>query len=1010
MDGVHMVGSPAASPMRGKLGNLRKVTGRGISKKTARKNAAAPKRGGGRPRGRGRNKTYEDPRVQAAYDRQKILRDLYSEVASAIKPVLEDLADVTVKTLTENSTAYKEVPEYHILQRQLDDRLEEVLRAADREFNTRTAIATREYHLNTAVTEKKFHDGYDHAANEFYDASLKRTGLLTELRHEGVDVNLPDTTYHYVEKPDDVVSEQGSWVVIHNGVKVPYPHLLEENKKLAAAKAAQAQIIKGKPLTKRKADEQPDGQPETKKSALLSSFTKVDNGMDNGDETATPQPEPRHIKGLLSAETEPDGEPESNAASPSPESEPKAEVSRGRRDLPDLPNGASEADKFGVRTVNRRGPRANNRLILPIPFTFDDIEIGFRDSTNDSSKKATRGVRGKFLDNPNSKNLHIDRTIVTYDCLEYDDDALDPLLIQKHALHPKHGLFLPESRNESEPPKIPVSGSNPVVVITPGGTTLHASRSVRGYNMDCSLREDSRKDRLSLLLTQFCDVVGIESDEITTDEIREREQQRQVVKQVPAPINDKDDHPLDEKVDAHNAEWDATMKANASCLLNAAFYLETERPNHAVSNQRASRPYDAVRDVFTSADPTPPPPMPPMEIDTFGLSFLADVAEQHPQRDTQFDPPLDTRLEPSVEYRHDYPYDYHPHGHFEYRHEYYPDQRSSYHYDHRFEHPDHSPMVDSMIDPMIDPRLLGPSNPIPPPSNAFLQTALNPTPTLAHIAPAPPQGFEPPAQASMGRNPFSGSGSATRSPVLPPLRPSRRDKAVDPAHPPPPPPLVQQTVDFGPTLGMIQSNSGSFFPPAPARAYHQSYTMPEQNSLIGMPYASMSSSSPHMGHSRRPSYQPPSPTMSSYAQIAAMPLHMPHGSSVSPPGSSMGLHSPTGHSGSRHRASISSGSNGPSNNAKYRKIAAAPIPHNRPWPANGGAELRLAHYDHKEAIKDYRANEPPPRTGPTTIRGWNVNNVSKGRKGLKKEDSEEKDSPSITTFINKWNPSEKPSG
>lgn len=82
---------------------------------------------------------------------------MYSEVAGAIKPVLEDLADVTVKTLTENPTAHKEVPEYHTLQRQLDDRLEEVLRAADREFNTRTAIATREYHLNTAVTEKKFH-------------------------------------------------------------------------------------------------------------------------------------------------------------------------------------------------------------------------------------------------------------------------------------------------------------------------------------------------------------------------------------------------------------------------------------------------------------------------------------------------------------------------------------------------------------------------------------------------------------------------------------------------------------------------------------------------------------------------------------------------------------------------------------------------------------------------------------------------------------------------------------
>ncbi len=156
MDSLQIAGSPAPSPAKGKVGNLKKATGRGASKKNARKNAAGPKKGG-RPKGRGRNKTYEDPRVQAAYDRQKILRDLYSEVASAIKPVLEDLADMTVKTLIEDPTAHTEVPEYQILQRQLDDRLEEAMRSADREFTTRTTIATREYQLNTAVTEKKFH-------------------------------------------------------------------------------------------------------------------------------------------------------------------------------------------------------------------------------------------------------------------------------------------------------------------------------------------------------------------------------------------------------------------------------------------------------------------------------------------------------------------------------------------------------------------------------------------------------------------------------------------------------------------------------------------------------------------------------------------------------------------------------------------------------------------------------------------------------------------------------------
>lgn len=796
---------------------------------------------------------------------------------------------------------------------------------------------------------------------------------------------MPDTTYTFVEKPDEVLDGQGSWVVFRDGIKVPYPYLLDQNKKAAAAKA---QAGKGKPPAKRRAEDQPDGQPDSKKSTGPSGSTRPDNG----DEAATPQP--RHIKGLLSAEAGTAKEAESNAASPSPDSDPKTEVPRGRKDLPDLPNGASEPDKWGVRTVLRRGPRANNRLIIPPIFTFADEEIGFRDSTNDSSKKATRGTRGRFLDNPNSRNLHIDRTIVTYDCMDYEDDALDSDLVQKHNVHPKYGLFLPDSRNESEPPESPVSGLNPIVITTPCGGTLHASRSVRGYNMDATLREDARKDKLCLLLAQYCKETGIESDEITTDEIRERERQRFVVAQPPAASEGTGEQPTDAGLHNVNLEADESVvtKENITQLLNAALYVENERPNYPPSSQRPSRPYDAVRDVFTNAEPTPPPPMPLMEIDTFSLSFLADVSEQVSlHREVQFDPTLDHRLEPQIEYRPDYQLEHHPNIPFEYRSEFIPDHRPSHYMEHRLDQPE----LPAMGDSMIDPRLLGPPNPIPPPANTFLQTALNPPPTLAHIAPAPSQGIEPPTQPSVGRIPFTSQGSGKPSPVLPPLRPSRREKGIDLTHPPPPT-LVQQAPDFGPGLGMIQSNSGNFFPPAPSRSFHQGYTIVEQNPMMGMPFGmssgSMVSSQPHLAPSHRPPYQPPSPTMSNHAQIAAMPMHMSHGSSVSPPGSSMGLRSPTGPPGSRHRASISSGSNG-ANNAKYRKIAAAPIPHNRPWQQNGGAELRLAHYDHKEAIKDYRANEPPPRTGPTTIRGWNVNNGSKGRKGLKKEDSEEKDSP-----------------
>ncbi|KAI2642600.1 hypothetical protein GGS21DRAFT_544728 [Xylaria nigripes] len=986
MDSVQIARSPASSPAKGKGNNNKpkKPTGKGVSKRKGKKS--------GNAKGRGRTKTFDDPRVQAAHDRQKVLRDLYSEVANAIKPVLDDLASRSLKTLLESPTEHEDTPEFHLLQRQLDERLDEVIRAAEHEFSTRTAIATREYQLHTAVTEKKFHESYNLTAEEFYDASLKRAGILDQLQRDGGDVNLPDTTYNYAEKPDDVLGEQGLWIMYRDGVEVPYPSLLEGTRKAAVAKGS---VNKGKSVAKRKAEDQPDGQPDPKKSAALSGTTKPDNG----DEAATPQP--RHTKGLLSAEAEPEGEPESNAPSPSPELGPKAGAPRGKKAPPGIPDGASEPDKWGVRIVARRGQKANNRLILEPPVTFGENEIGVRDSAN----KKTGGEFGDKVTNPNPRNFHVDRTIVTYDCLTYQEGDLDSDLIERHNLHPKYGLFLPISRNKSEPPKPFVSGANPIVVITPNGATLHASRSVRDYKMDVTLREHAIQNKCSFLLERFCEEADIDREEIQTEEIRERERQRQVAEE--SHVSSQDENEVDDNNNEGDdklivaKEHDALnvvaaeplMQENVSRLLNAASQLDIDQPSYSTSNQRSSRPYDAVRDVFTNMEPTPSHAM-PVEVDTYGLSFLADVSEQVSlHREAHFDSTMDRRLEPPVEYRPDFQMAHHANGQFEYGPEYIPDHRPCHHLGHRLSHAE----VPSLGDSMIDPRLLGPPLPVPPAPNTFLQTALNPAPVLTPIAPAPPQGTEPPVQVPLGRNPFTSQGTGKGSPVLPPLRPSRREKGIETAHPPPQP-LLQQSPDFGPSLGMIQSNSGNYFPPAPSRPYHQAYTLPEQGPIIGMPFmtpgGSVPSSQPphHLVPSRRSSYQPSSPKMSNHAQMGVMPMHMPHGSPVSPPGSSMGLRSPTGPPGSCHRASFSSGSSG-AGNGKYRRIAAAPIQNSRPWPGNGGAELRLAHYDHRESIKDYPANEPPPRTGPTTIRGWNVNNVSKGRKGLRKEDSEEKEPP-----------------
>ncbi|KAI5926404.1 hypothetical protein F4810DRAFT_536175 [Camillea tinctor] len=998
-DNPQSVDSPAPSPAKSRPATNKKSSGRGVTKKSHRKQVV-PKRGeaalrrGNRGKGRGRTKFYDDPRVQASHERQKELREAFSVVASVVKPALEVLADMSIKGLQEDPMAHKAVPEHEIVMKHLDARLEHAIQEADREFKAKAALTKRTYELDTICTNKEFHDSFNYITEDFYDAALNRATILAELRREGCGLNLADGSYNYQAEPDDILAEQGPYVVFRDGIKIPYPSLLEENKKI---------VVKGnprkvKPVAKRKAEDPLDGQPDSKKPMATSDSFKAENG----DDASTPRP--RHIGGLLSAEDVPDGEPESNAPSPtplnednSPSSEPKASAIVKRKDMPDLPSGASEPDAWGVRTVNRRGPRANNRLVIPPPIEWDDDEIGFRDSTNDSTRKATRATRGKYLNKPNSRNFHLDRTIVTYDCLEYKDGDLDQAVVKKHKLHPKYGFFLPESVNESEPPSERVDGTRPVIILTPNGSTLHASRTVRAMKMDHALETDARKERLAGMLSSYCDNEEIDPDEIITEEMRER--QRHALERL-ASSTDSDEDECEDSTDQRQATQSATVmeklaREGTESLLHAAAYLDTDRPLPPSAGQRSSRPYDAVRDVFTNAEPEPTASMPPIEVDTYGLSLLADVADHVSYKYEKLPEHYLPQPEPRTEHRPEYQ----PMMPIEYRHE---------------------PLeIPSMGDSMIDPRLRGPTDQLPAaPSNAFLQTALNPTSSFTHIAPAPGPGSEPSTQPPQTRNPFTNQGGAKGSPVLPPLRPSRRDRVPETQQLLAPQISAQpQPQDFGSPHGMIQTISGNFYPPAPARPFHQSYSIHEPPPIP----VSMQQGTPIPGAGMMPNqYQPPppppshmtpypmlSPPMQSQTQLASMPAHIGPAPSVSPPNPPLAAPPPLAQN-SRHRASIPSNGNG---SGKYRKIAAAPIPHNRPWPANGGSELRLAHYDHKEAIKDYRANEPPPRTGPTTIRGWNVNNVSKGRnRGVKKEDSEEKDSPNITPFINKWNPSEKNMG
>ncbi|KAI1410146.1 hypothetical protein F5Y13DRAFT_202519 [Hypoxylon sp. FL1857] len=882
--------SPAASPAKGKAVVAKKPSGRGVTKRTGRKPAAKK---GGRGKGRGQKKVYSDPLTQAAYERQRELRDLYSQVALAIKPALDELADETIKEITEDPEAHKEAAEYFVVKDQLDSRLEEVIKQADRELQVRTELAKREYELECIRIQKSFSDSFNYQTEEFLDGALNRASIVAELRQEGRALDTPDLTYSYVDH-------------------IPYVSFLGQSDESEAAALGQGR--KAKSVTKRKAEGQPDGGADSKK--------------------------PRHTGGLLASEQQPDGVPESNAPSPTPlEEQDAGPVSS--RDLPDLPNGASEPDDHGVRSVNRRAKSPANRFIVPPLFQFDDNEIGFRDSTNDSTRKATRATRGRFVDSPNSSTWHWDHTVKDYDLREYSDDTLDPDTVRKHGLHPRYGFFLPTSTNEAEQPGERVDGTRPVVVVPDSSTTAHASRSVRPKKMDLMLQEDATKGKVATMLNTFCENEDMDPEDIISNEMRDRERQARERLAIP-PDHDEDateelDHPQPAQAN------DSALRESAALLLQAA--EELDKPVPAPPSPRQSRPYDAVRDVFTSAEPAPPRFEQQLEPATNGLDVLADMAEEVYRRDAE------------------------------------------------------------AAMSMIDPALLGPMNQPPPPPNTFLQTALNPTMSFAPIPPPPPppptSTLEAGHQAGPHRIPFTSQGSARDSPVLPPLRPNRSESLGKASNIPPPQqplPPTHRAQEFGSPRGLVHTNSGTFYPPAPSRPYHQGLSFHDPHMMPvplqqGQPISGlgMMPSQPLPHHMT--AYPPlTSPPLQGQVNLAPLPPQMdPPLPSVSPPGPPVMAPSPPANT-PRQRNSVSSNGNG--SGGKYRKIAAAPSSNSRTWPSNGGTELRLAHYDHKEAIKDYRANEPPPRSGPTTIRGWNVNNVSKGRnRNVKKEDSEEKDSP-----------------
>lgn len=835
----------------------------------------------------------------------------------------------------------------------------------------------------------------------------------------------PDDRYIFKDITEEDAKWQGVFYQTEDGVEVPY-----------SGKTISELMVKPQTLpldAKRKLDGQPEGQPAAK-------VAPVAKGEDAVAEM------PRHPAGLLgaaeaieeSAATTPDSG--SSAPSPAAAPEPAEEAARHRvsqrvtsgavtpADGPELPvpRGATDPDEYGVRLISRRPTRMdvpNNRVMVPNLFDWDDLDIGFRDSTNCVQKGATKQRRGKYLGKPGSNYVFVDRRAGIWDATLAAGE-LDDELVKKHKLHPTLGLVLPGSINEWEPPKPIASGWKPVVFVPPKGEPIHASRTIEAARMDLETEAVERKMELARLVRNLCDQEGISQEEVAPEpELVESNRAETLVArgidpaQLAHAAQPDPRSPTPELV----AEDTTAFSQFVGDALGAADTIEEEEEAARVAaakRSQPSRPYDAIRDVFTDSLNLPVPQSSPPShqdvvafvtalaaetqaaetraADTAGLSRLADHAVMQPPLPPQPQPQPQQQQQPVLEnpaVAEPAYYDQAPLNGVARPIEYeqpqveYP-QQAEYHQQAEYAHPAEYPRPAEYPHPEPAHFLRHEGPPVSETcrSNSFLRTALNPQspppsmqplPEYPGVPLAPTQGPMPNQATQAGRTPFSNTGAAKALPALRPMRSLLNEPQAYPE------PQGSPAMHHG---NMVPSNTGAYFPPAATRPYHNGYShqdpgqpmqpMMQQQQManpLQAPPLAMGSAPPRR-MSTPPQYHQPSPLGPGPAhQMGAQPPMHFQGAfqGTQPP------LAPGSAQGPRSRPGSSSASNASAAASKYRKLEPAPTPPHRMSYSGNGQELRTVQFDYREAIKDYTPVEAPPRHGPTQIRGWTHNNIRK---------------------------------
>lgn len=838
----------------------------------------------------------------------------------------------------------------------------------------------------------------------------------------------PDDRYLFKEITQEEADSQGVFYQTEDGVEVPFP--AETISQLM--KKPQTQPLEA---TKRKADGQPDGQPAS----------KIPAAAKEGD--SAPQM-PRHSASLLGAALDPveESAPEtpesaSNPQTPTPAPEPAEDATKQPEKKPGnggdksgdksgdkngdkngenngdnsgdttpddgpelpLPRGASSPDEHGVRLISRRPTRLdspNNRIMVPNTFEWDELDIGFRDSTNCVKKGATKQRRGKYLGRPDSNYMFIDRRVGIWDSTLAEGE-LDEELVKKHRLHPTLGIVLPDSVNKWEPPKPLASGWKPVVLVPPRGDPIHTSRSIRAAHIDQEADLAERRFEFARMLRGFCAREGIEDEHVAPDPaLVEEKRARELVVRGLDPAQVVQHEPLQREPSPaapEPAREDAPAFGQfAKDALAAAAAIEAEegaaRTAAAAANRtQPSRPYDAIRDVFTektpARDPTPQPTPTPQPvqasqdapaIDTTSLSVLADLASH--REPTPAEPRRHAKDAPSGA----------PAAGDQ------PDRQPSY--PRPVEYPQPEPAR------VARPKDI-PLAPEPVRANDFLRTALNPqspinpapavvpvqeypsVPVAPPRAPAPAAPTQPP-QTTTGRTPFSNTGTTKGLPALRPVR-----NLLHESHP------MSEPQGSAPLHhgNMAVSNSGAYYPPAASRPYHSGYSLQEPMHPIqpAVPQQPLANPLQPATMAGPPLASAPPRRMSPYS-VSPPPYHQPVVSPALGPAPVAPAPGPTpilpqgAQQSAAHTAVPPARSHPgapPASSSKYRKLEPAPTPPHRLSYSANGQELRTVQFDYREAIKDYTPVEAPPRHGPTQIRGWTHNNLRKARPASSKGDA-----------------------